>query len=113
MRWNSPREYQSVTYSQSGFELNNTSGRTATLWLSKIGDVPLRYHRPIPEEASIKEVTIKHESTGEWFVSFALDVADEHRPEKPPIDDLEASDCVGVDLGILNYIHTSDGLSVH
>jgi len=112
LKWKSPREYRSMTYSQSGFELKNTSGQTTTLWLSKIGDIPLTYHRDIPDEAAIKEVTIKHESTGEWYVSFALDVDDEHLPEKTSVDELDAADCVGVDLGILNYIHTSDGLSV-
>ncbi|MFD1589355.1 RNA-guided endonuclease InsQ/TnpB family protein [Halorientalis brevis] len=112
LKWKSPRDFQSMTYSQSGFELKNTSGQTATLWLSKIGDIPIRYHRDIPDEAVIKEVTVKHESTGDWFVSFALEIDDDHLPEKPAIDELEADDCVGVDLGILNYIHTSDGLSV-
>ena len=112
LRWKPPREYQSLTYSQSGFGPKNTGGRTATLWFSKIGDIPIRYHRPLPDEAVIKEVTVKHESTGEWYVSFALEVDDECLPEKPAIADLEPDDCVGVDLGILNYVHTSDGLSV-
>jgi putative transposase len=61
LKWKSPREFQSMTYSQSGFELKNTSGRHATLWLSKIGDIKLRYHREILDTASIKEVTIKRE----------------------------------------------------
>jgi putative transposase len=112
LKWKSPREFQSMTYSQSGFELKNTSGLTATLWLSKIGDIPIRYHRPLPDDAVIKEVTVKHEPTGEWFVSFALDVDEEHLPEKPPVKTLHQEDCVGVDLGIRNYIHTSDGLSI-
>ena len=59
LKWKTPREFQSMTYSQSGFELKNTSGRHATLWLSKIGDVNIRYHREIPAEADIKEVTVK------------------------------------------------------
>jgi putative transposase len=50
-----------MTYSQSGFELKNTSGQHTTLWLSKIGDISIRYHRPLPEDATIKEVTVKHE----------------------------------------------------
>jgi len=61
LRWKAPREYQSMTYSQSGFELKNTSGQHTTLWLSKIGDISIRYHRPLPEDATIKEVTVKHE----------------------------------------------------
>jgi putative transposase len=112
LNWKSPREFQSMTYSQSGFELKNTSGRRATLWLSKIGDIPIRYHREIPDEADIKEVTIKKETTGEWFVSFGLETDDADLPEKPDVDSLDASNSVGIDLGILNYIHTSDGKTV-
>ena len=112
LKWKSPREYQSVTYSQSGFELKNTSGRTATLWLSKIGDIPVRYHRPIPDNATIKEVTLKKETTGEWYVTFGLEVEDTALPEKIDVDDLDAEDCVGIDLGVQNYIYTSDGDSV-
>ena len=112
LKWKSPMEFQSMTFSQSGFELKNTSGRHATLWLSKIGDIPIRYHRNIPGEADIKEVTIKKETTGEWFVSFGLETDDADLPEKPDVDSLDASNSVGIDLGILNYIHTSDGKTV-
>jgi putative transposase len=115
LKWKSQRDYQSITYSQSGFELKNTSGsdtNTATLWLSQIGDIPIRYHRPIPDHAQIKEVTIKQEKTGEWYVSFGLEVDEEHLPDKTPAEELDGDDCVGIDLGILNYVHTSDGLSL-
>ncbi|MFB6073373.1 MAG: RNA-guided endonuclease InsQ/TnpB family protein [Haloarculaceae archaeon] len=112
LKWKSPTEYQSMTYSQSGFELKNTSGRRATLWLSKIGDIKIRYRREIPDRADIKEVTIKKETTGEWFVSFGLETDDDDLPEKPDVDSLDASNSVGIDLGILKYIHTSDGKTV-
>jgi len=112
LKWKSPTEFQSMTYSQSGFELKNTSGRRATLWLSKIGDIPIRYHREIPDEADIKEVTIKKETTGDWFVSFGLETPDADLPEKPDVNSLNTSNSVGLDLGILSYIHTSDGTTV-
>jgi putative transposase len=112
LNWKSPTEYRSMTYSQSGFELKNTSGRRATLWLSKIGDIKIRYHREIPDRADIKEVTIKRETTGEWFVSFGLETDDADLPEKPDVDSLDASNSVGIDLGIQNHIHTSDGKTV-
>jgi len=112
LKWKSPSEYQCMTYSQSGFELKNTSGRTATIWLSKIGDIPIRYHRSIPDNADIKEVTLKKETTGEWYVTFGLEVEDTTLPEKPAVDDVDVEDCVGLDLGIQNYIYTSDGDSV-
>ena len=112
LKWKSPREFQSMTYSQSGFELKNTSGRRATLCLSKIGALPIRYHREIPDHADIKEVTIKKETTGDWFVSFGLETDDADLPEKPDVESLDVSNSVGVDLGTLNYIHTSDGTTV-
>ncbi len=112
LKWKSPREFQSMTYSQSGFELKNTSGRRATLWLSKIGDIKIRYHREIPDKADIKELTVKKETTGDWFVSFGLETDDADLPEKPTLDELGSSNSVGIDLGIHNYIHTSDGKTV-
>jgi len=33
-------------------------------------------------------------------------------PEKPDVESLDASNSVGIDLGILNYIHTNDGKTV-
>ncbi|WP_254531721.1 RNA-guided endonuclease InsQ/TnpB family protein [Natrinema gelatinilyticum] len=109
-----PSDYRSVTYNQSGFDLDEKRGRDrfAYVRFSKIGWVKIRYHRPIPDRASIKEVTFKKETTGEWFVSFGLETDDTDLPEKPGVNSLDASNSVGVDLGILNYIHTSDGKTV-
>ena len=109
-----PSEYRSVTYNQSGFDLDEKRGhdKYAYVRLSKIGWVKIRYSRPIPDHATIKEVTFKKETTGEWFVSFGIEANDEHTPEKPDVDELDASNSVGIDLGILNYIHTSDGKTV-
>jgi transposase, IS605 OrfB family, central region len=86
--------------------------QTATLWLSKIGDIPIQYHRDIPDNAVIKEVTLKKETTGEWYVTFGLEIEDTELPEKPEANIMNAEDCVGIDLGIQNYVYTSDGDSV-
>ncbi|MDB2294495.1 transposase [Halorubrum ezzemoulense] len=109
-----PAEYRSVTYNQSGFDLDEKRGRDryAYVRFSKIGWVKIRYHRLIPDHATIKEVTFKKETTGEWFVSFGLETDESDLPEKPDEDSLNASNSVGIDLGILNYIHTSDGKTV-
>ena len=72
----------------------------------------IRYSRPIPDHATIKEVTFKKERTGEWFVSFRLETDDADLPEKLDVNSLDASNSVGIDLGIQNYIHTSDGKTV-
>jgi putative transposase len=103
-----------VTYNQSGFDLDEKRGRDryAYVRFSKIGWVKIRYHRSIPDHTTIKEVTFKKEMTGEWFVSFGLETDDSDLPEKPDVASLDASNSIGIDLGILNYIHTSDGKTV-
>jgi putative transposase len=77
---------------------------------SKIGWVKIRYHRSITDHATIKEVTFKKETPGEWFVSFGVETDAANLPENPPVDSLDASNSVGIDPGIENYIHTADGI---
>ncbi|WP_246989681.1 RNA-guided endonuclease InsQ/TnpB family protein [Halorientalis marina] len=106
LKWKPPREYRSLTYNQSGFKLKNTSGRPV-LWLSKIGEIPIHLHRDIPENATIKQVTVKREPTGEWYATFGIDV-DEATPEKPE----NPENVVGIDMGILTYAHDTDGYAI-
>ena len=101
-----PRTGQSFTYSQSGFKLKNTSGRTR-LWLSKIGDIPITFHRDLPDDATIKTIAVKREPTGKWYAILGVETSDDP-PEKPD----EGTDAVGIDVGILKYVHDSDGLAV-
>jgi putative transposase len=107
LKWKSPTEYRSFTYSQSGFELKNTSGRTAVLRLSKIGEIQVRYHRELGDDVTIKEVHVKKERTGQWFASLVVDDGEPTPgfPENP-------ERCVGIDVGILKYVHDSDGFAV-
>ena len=46
------------------------------------------------------------------FVSFGLETDDADLPDKPTLDELDSSNSVGIDLGVLNYIYTSDGKTV-
>ena len=55
---------------------------------------------------------IEKETTGDWFVSFGLETDDADLPEKPVLGSLDATNSVGIDLGIQNYIYTSDGKTV-
>jgi len=107
-----PSDYRSVTYNQFGFDEKRGHDKYAYVRFSKIGWVKIRYSRTIPDHGIIKEVTFKKERTGEWFVSFGLDTDDEHVPENPDVDSLNASNSVGTDLGIQDYIHSSDGKTV-
>ncbi|WP_435156289.1 RNA-guided endonuclease InsQ/TnpB family protein [Haladaptatus sp. DFWS20] len=106
LKWKAPADYRSFTYRQSGFELKNTSGQPV-LRLSKIGEIPVRMHRDIPDGAKLKQVTVKKEPTGEWFAVFGIETPDDP-PEKPD----ELTDVVGIDVGILKYAHDTDGTAV-
>jgi len=75
-----PKDFRSFTYIQSGFEFDSKNGQPV-LSLSKLADIPLIKHRAIPDAETVKEITIKKESTGEWFASFT--VGDKETPEKP------------------------------
>jgi putative transposase len=106
LQWKSPREFRSFTYNQSGFELDKKGGQPV-LSLSKLADIPIRLHRPIPDDATIKEVTLKKEPTGEWFAIFGID-----RDREPPATSENPEHCVGIDVGILKYAHDTDGFAV-
>jgi len=129
LRWKSPREFRSFTYNQSGFELDKKSGQTV-LSLSKLADIPIQLHRalpedvhksdsscaahqksPISEDATVKEVTLKKEKTGEWFAIFGVEM-DTEPPAKPPLADIDPDGMVGIDVGILKYAHDTDGTAV-
>jgi putative transposase len=115
LNWKKPREYRSFTYRQSGFKLDTKSGpdNRAVLILKKLkGEtrkIPVRLHRNLPDHDSIKEVTLKKEPTGAWYASFCIST---DHPEKPKPEDIDAEDTVSIDLGVLNFIHDSDGCSV-
>lgn len=110
LNWKPPREFRSFTYSQSGFELDKKGGQTV-LSLSKLGDIPIHLHRELPDtdagDATVKEVTLKKEPTGEWFASFGVETGREP-PKKPE----HPERVVGIDVGVLKYAHDTDGTEV-
>jgi putative transposase len=114
LKWKGSGEFRSVAYQSEGYDVDQNMGRNgwATLTLSKIGSIPIRTHREIPNTDAIKRVILKKERTGEWFVCLVIERSDKDLPDKPPLDEIDRTDCLGIDLGILSYIHTSDDLSV-
>ena len=72
------------------------------LRLPKIGDVPVRWSRPLPAEPS--SVTVIRDAAGRFFASF---VAETDR-ELPPDRDREC----GIDLGLGHFAVLDDGTKV-
>jgi len=115
LNWKAPHEYRSFTYRQRGFELDEKSGPNGRglLTLKKVNgdtiDVPIRLHRAIPDETDIKHVTIKKDRTGAWYACLNVE---QDTPDKPDPTETDVEETVGIDLGILNFIHDSDGRQI-
>jgi putative transposase len=109
LKWKSPREYRSIKYNQSGFDVDSNTGRTdhATVEFTKIGTFHLDYHRPLPGNAAINEIILKKQKTGDWTVSIVVEY-DANYPEKPAVEDIAVEDTVGIDLGITKFVHDSE-----
>jgi putative transposase len=72
------------------------------LRLPKIGDVPVRWSRPLPAEPS--SVTIIKDCAGRYFASFVVQTGPGTLPETEPV--------VGIDLGLKHFAVLSDGRKV-
>jgi len=77
------------------------------LRLSKIGEIEVILHRPIPNGFDIKQATILSKADG-WYVSFSL--GDKAVPEPLPVDEIETA--TGVDVGLEKFLTTADGQSI-
>ena len=72
------------------------------LRLPKIGDVPVRWSRPLPSEQS--SVTVIKDPAGRYFASFVIETEPGQLPEAEPV--------VGIDLGLKHFAILSDGRKI-
>lgn len=106
-RFKKPGELRSFVYprvncSKAGAHLNN-----GVLKLSKIGEMPVVMHRPIPDGFSSKTCTIVHKADG-WYC--CISIQDETVPEVLPLKDVKTA--VGIDVGLKDFLATSEGKTV-
>ena len=94
-RFKNKDRYHSFTYPQSGFRLTNDCKQ---ITLSKIGDVKLKYSRPV--EGKIKTCTVLRD-VDQWFVVLTCETEVlKFKNNKPE---------VGIDVGITSLAVLSDG----
>ena len=72
--------------------------------LPKLGKVAINLHRPIPDGFAIKQVRVIKKAVG-WFAVIAIE-SDIELPSPTP-----HGHSIGVDVGLLSYIATSDGFT--
>ena len=94
LRFKKYGRYKTFVYNQTGFALIDNK-----LHLSKIGSIPIQLHRKI--KGKIKQVYIKREQSGRWFVTFSVEQDSEKLGTTGKV--------VGLDLNIENYLTDSNG----
>jgi transposase len=72
------------------------------LRLPKIGDVPVRWSRPLPSQPS--SVTVIKDPAGRYFASFVVEVGPRALPA--------AGAVTGIDLGLTHFAVLSDGRKI-
>ncbi len=95
LRFKGKDRYKTLNFNQSGFKLNGKK-----LYLSKIGEVNIKYHRPV--EGKIKGILVKRENSGNWFAIMQVD---------KPVESQEATveKAVGIDVGVNPFLTDTDG----
>ncbi|HEY9873795.1 MAG TPA: transposase [Candidatus Obscuribacterales bacterium] len=100
-------ELRSFTFSRVNHPKAACFLEGSTLRIPRLGIIPVIVHRRIPQGFEIKTATIVHKADG-WYVSLSLQ--DESVPEPLSIDRVE--DVVGVDVGLKEFLTTSNGETV-
>ena len=99
LRYKKYGKLKSFILNQSGFKLIKTGSRLDKLYISKVGEVPIRVHSLV--EGKIKQVIVKRYGSGEWFALLCVEEAE------APKKDIEK--VVGIDLGIRSFLTDSEG----
>jgi len=100
-RFKGKYRYDSFTYPQSGFTLDYHKKK---LQLSKIGDINIKLHRPIPAEGVIKTCTIKRD-VDHWYACFTVELPD----LKPESQQRAIQKAIGVDVGLKSLLTFNNG----
>jgi putative transposase len=75
--------------------------RDNRLHIKGVGQIKIKWHRPIPCDAKIKQVIVKR-SGDKWYAFFQIEL-----PEPQSVS--HSGPAVGIDLGVSSLIATSDG----
>lgn len=93
-RFRSKHGRQSIRLTRNGFALHG-----ARLYVAKVGDLKVRWCRPLPSEPS--SVTVIREADARYYASFVVD------RDTTPLP--ACSHDVGIDIGLNRLAVTSDG----
>lgn len=97
-RFKKPGAWDSITYPQ----YRDIPG-IDHIKVSKIGDIKIRYHRDLPNNARIKTLTISKEA-GKWFACFSFEGIVSNEPKQEIM-----TRTLGIDMGLNDFWYDSGG----
>ncbi|GAH60981.1 unnamed protein product, partial [marine sediment metagenome] len=103
LRYKKYGKIKSFILNQSGFKVIKTDNRLDKLYISKVGDIPIRVHREI--EGKIKQVIIKQYKSGEWYALISAD-------NEVSVITKTIEKVIGLDMGIKFFLSDSDGRQI-
>jgi putative transposase len=77
------------------------------LRIPRFGEIPVIVHRPLPDGFTPKTASIVKKADG-WYVSISLE--DDSVPSPRPMNEVQTA--IGVDVGLKEFLTTSDGNTV-
>jgi putative transposase len=98
-RFRSRKDRQAIRFTANARFKILPSGK---LRLPKVGDVPVRWSRPLPCDPS--SVTVIQDSAGRYFASFVMETQPGELPGTEPV--------TGIDLGLKHFAVLSDGTKI-
>lgn len=100
-------ELRSFVYPRINDKRAGAHLKDGILKLSKIGEMPVVVHRPIPDGFTLKTCTIVRKADG-WYCCISMQ--DNTITESMPLDTVKS--VIGVDVGLKVFLATSDAQSV-
>jgi putative transposase len=104
-RFKGRHHFNSLEYRYGdGCKLRFDDRERALFYVQNVGEVKVKYHRSVPNDATIKHVILKRRNR-KWYVCLMLDL-----PE--PIVVPHTGPAVGIDMGLHSLLALSDGVTV-
>jgi len=104
-RFKSAKRWRSFEFVYgNGCKLRFDDSNRALLYIQNVGEIKIKFHRQIPENAKIKHVILK-QNLNKWYALFSVEIPDEEIV-------VHAGSEIGIDVGLRSLLALSDGTLV-
>ena len=94
-------EFNSLGFLPATKPIAVLSDKWAQVYLTKIGDIKVRYHRELPENSEVKMIVISRDKLDHWYANFQIEYEIDIQENTNP--------AVGIDVGLVYALALSDG----